>query len=133
MYLLIWTLRHTVPFYSSYSLEDGDAQLMKDGSVHSFNVIGLLSNTRYYYRVRSYNSQHTSGYSDIIDVVTLPIPPLALEADDVNDIALLLSGNPVIGIVSYRIEIGMIFHLIIHCLMFLFWYFLFCERGFESW
>ena len=69
--------------YSSYSLEDGDeTELMKNGSEYSFNVGGLLSNTRYYYRVRGYNNEYISGYSNIIDIVTLPIPPLALEADE---------------------------------------------------
>ena len=92
--------------YNSYSLEDGDDELMKNGSVYSFNVSGLLSNTRYYYRVRGYNNEHTSGYSDTVSVVTLPIPPLALEADDVNDDGFVAKWEPVSGIESYRIEIG---------------------------
>ena len=97
-----------LPFYSSYSLENGDVELMKDGSVHSFNVGGLLSNVRYYYRVRSYNSEHISGYSDIIDVVTLPIPPLALEADEdkIDMNSFVAMWDSVVGIESYRIEVG---------------------------
>ena len=70
------------------------SELMKNGSVYSFNVGGLLSNTVYYYRVRTYNSEFASDYSDTIDVVTLPIPPLALEANEMNDEwILLLIGN----------------------------------------
>ena len=92
--------------YSSYNLEDGDIELMKDGSVYSFNVGQLLPDTRYYYRIRGYNNEYTSGYSNIIDIVTLPIPPLALEADNIKNNSFIAKWDAVIGIESYRIEIG---------------------------
>ena len=83
----------------------------------------------YYYRVRGYNTEHTSGYSDTVNVVTLPSPPLALEAGSVEKNSFYCY----VGFCCRHRELShrgwkLIFHLMIYCLDdFCWWYFLFCE------
>jgi len=57
------------------------------GNVTSWLVDGLIANTQYFYRVIAYNSGGGSPYSNIISVITLPVPPArpdALPADPVG-------------------------------------------------
>jgi phosphodiesterase/alkaline phosphatase D-like protein len=57
------------------------------GNVTTYNVSGLNSDTKYFYRVRAYNNGGTSGNSNIITVNTLPLappPPNALAATNIS-------------------------------------------------
>lgn len=49
-------------------------------NVTSYSSIGLLGNTRYYYRVRSYNTAGNSGYSNTANDITAPQAPSGLAA-----------------------------------------------------
>src|SRR5262249_548823 len=59
----------------------GDAnfvQIAQAGpNVTSFNNTGLQPQTAYTYRVRSFNSTGTSGYSNYVEATTLIAPPAA--------------------------------------------------------
>src|SRR5262249_41363014 len=42
------------------------------GNALSHNIIGLSANTAYYYRVRAFNGNTSSGNSNVVSVTTLP-------------------------------------------------------------
>ena len=42
------------------------------GSALSHNVVGLSPSTTYYYRLRAYNENGTSGNSNVVSVTTVP-------------------------------------------------------------
>jgi len=45
--------------------------------VTSFSNLGLIANTRYFFRVRAYNRGGNSAYSNTAEATTLPKPPIA--------------------------------------------------------
>jgi phosphodiesterase/alkaline phosphatase D-like protein len=55
------------------------------GNSTSFNVIGLGSNTTYYYRVKAHNAGGESPYSNTITVITLPDPPAVPAANPASN------------------------------------------------
>ncbi|MCJ7820920.1 MAG: fibronectin type III domain-containing protein, partial [Bacteroidales bacterium] len=55
----------------------------------SLNIAGLNANSNYYYRVRASNSGGTSPNSEIVNVTTLPDPPLAPVSNEASDISQL--------------------------------------------
>src|ERR1051325_867504 len=64
-------------------------------NVSSYSNTGLLGNTRYYYRVRSYNTAGNSGYSNVANDITAPQAPstLAATAPAYNQIDLTWKDN----------------------------------------
>jgi phosphodiesterase/alkaline phosphatase D-like protein len=61
-------------------------------NVTNYTVTGLTAKSQYYYRIRAYNTNGTSGNSNIIEAVTLPNPPAApvgLSVKSCNDLVTL--------------------------------------------
>lgn len=54
-------------------------------NVVTYNNSGLLANTRYYYRVRAYNTAGDSAYSNLADDITGPAAPTALIVTTISD------------------------------------------------
>ncbi len=46
------------------------------GNVTTYQVSGINSNTKYYYRIRAYNGGGFSGNSNVISLTTLDVPPV---------------------------------------------------------
>ena len=57
------------------------------GNVTTYNVTGLNSATDYYYRLRAYNTDGTSGNSNVITVTTLPYSPSPPNASAATNIS----------------------------------------------
>jgi phosphodiesterase/alkaline phosphatase D-like protein len=57
---------------SSFTTYVNGYQNLDVGNVTTRNVTGLVQNTKYYYRVRAYNSGGTSSASNVINLKTKP-------------------------------------------------------------
>lgn len=62
------------------------------GNVVTYNVTGLLAGTNYYFQVRAYNANGTSGNSNIISTSTVVAAPV------LSSVAIPTQGNNAVGI-----------------------------------
>ena len=75
-------------------------------NVQSYGNTGLTAGTRYWYRVRAYNSAGNSAYTDQVAATTLSIPavPTGLAATAVSAAVVDVSWTDVATETSYRLE-----------------------------
>jgi len=79
------------------------------GNVNSISVTGLTAGTVYYYRVRAYDANGTSGNSNIISVTTLtppPAAPTAAAASSITQTGFTANWNSVSGATGYIINVA---------------------------
>jgi hypothetical protein len=69
-------------------------------------VGGLSAGTAYKYRIRAVNVNGTSGNSNIIDVLTLPAPPVAVAASNVSASGFTANWNAVPSATAYRLDVS---------------------------
>ncbi len=74
--------------------------------VTTFASMGLSGDTRYYFRVRGYNSAGDGAHSPIADAVTFVAAPDSLSATPVSTSQVDLSWTDVSGELGYRIEVS---------------------------
>ncbi len=67
--------------------------------MNNFSITGLESNTDYHIRVKAFNNEGESGYSQEIQVKTLVTDVYAVKVDNVNN-KIVLAPNPTNGIVN---------------------------------
>ena len=78
-------------------------------NVNTFHVnSGISSGTTYYYRVTANNTSGTSGPSNIISLVTVPPPPLALDPEPVNTTttSFIARWNTTLGATKYFLDVS---------------------------
>lgn len=67
---------------------------------------GLQPNTRYYYRVRAVNEAGTTANSNVIEVLTTPMAPIALLPTAQTISSFQANWNLVSGISNYRLDVA---------------------------
>ncbi len=73
----------------------------------STGVGPTFQNTTHYYKVRaSNNGQRTSSFSNVIEVTTLPMAPIALDGTDVNSNSFTANWTSVDGISEYKVYVA---------------------------
>jgi parallel beta-helix repeat protein len=81
-------------------------------NVLSYSIIGLTTNTTYYYRIRAYNADGTSANSNTITVTTLINPPAPPSAPTVNaamnitQTSFTANWNSTTGATSYHLDVA---------------------------
>jgi len=76
------------------------------GAVTSFTVSGLTAATTYYYRVRAYTAGGAGSNSNFVTVVTLPVAPVATEANSVTRTDFNATWNIVSGASGYQLDVA---------------------------
>jgi predicted phage tail protein len=79
------------------------------GNVLTYNVVGLASNTTYYYRVRAVNSIGNSANSSVITATTLltiPSSPIALAASSIGSTGFTANWSASATATGYRLDIS---------------------------
>ena len=76
------------------------------GNILIYSISGLNVNTNYYYRVRAYNTSGSSGNSNIITVLTAPLPPVTLDATLSSENSFTANWNSSVGATGYRIDVS---------------------------
>lgn len=76
------------------------------GNVITFSVTGLIVNTNYYFRVRSFNGSGTSGNSNVITVLTAPPIPTANAATSSGETSFVANWNLSVGATGYRLDVS---------------------------
>lgn len=101
------------PNVSSYTIElsnNNFTSILKSESVTSgisYEFIGLTSGTPYSIRVRAKNANSlSSGNSNIVNVMTTPIPPTLESVSNVGQTTALVKWPPVTGAGIYRVDIS---------------------------
>jgi len=70
-------------------------------------VTQLNGNTEYFYRVSATNlNQNPSGYSNIINVITLPNAPIALAGSDITEASFQANWETVTGVTEYLLYVS---------------------------
>jgi hypothetical protein len=94
---------------NAFSFYVGGYQNRDVSSATSFPVSGLSANASYYYRVRAYNLNGTSGNSSTITVTTsalsLPAPPTATPATGVTSTAFTANWSSSAGATGYNLDV----------------------------
>jgi hypothetical protein len=71
------------------------------------NVDSRQENTEYFYRVRASNDSNSfSDFSNVINVITLPDPPFALDASEFTTSSMIINWTAVSGIDKYQLFIS---------------------------
>lgn len=73
----------------------------------SHAVTGLVAGTTYYYRVRAHNSPSgTSGTTGVIEVITLPDPPVSAAATQIGQVVFTANWGAVTGASHYFLDVS---------------------------
>ena len=73
----------------------------------SINIEGLLTNTRYYFRIKAYNSYTSSAYSETSSTKTDSItPPVAQQPPNVGEYEIYAKWTLVPGATSYSLDVA---------------------------
>ena len=77
------------------------------GNLISFSVnSGLSPNTTYYYRLRAYDIDGITGYSNVITIKTAPVPPVATAATNVSEVSFSANWGAVTGATKYYLDVA---------------------------
>ena len=76
------------------------------GNVTSKSVSGLSANSTYYYRVRTYTAEGTSGNSNFITVVTIPTAPIIKAASLITSTGFTANWSLSSGATGYRLDVS---------------------------
>ncbi|KAF0142681.1 MAG: fibronectin type III domain-containing protein [Stygiobacter sp.] len=77
------------------------------GNVTSFNVnSGLSSGSTYYYRLRAYDIDGITGYSNVISLVMPPPSPVATEATNKTEVSFSANWNSSAGSNGYKFDVS---------------------------
>lgn len=93
----------TDPLFSSFL---PGYQNLSVGPVTTYQVTGLSAGTEYYYRVRAYSANGTSGNSGTISVTTLPPPPNTTAGTGITRYAFNANWESVTGATGYYLDIA---------------------------
>jgi phosphodiesterase/alkaline phosphatase D-like protein len=76
------------------------------GNVTSRAISGLSAGTNYYYRVRAYSGEGTSGNSNTVTVITVPAAPGANAATGVTSHWFTANWDNTTGATGYRLDVS---------------------------
>lgn len=76
------------------------------GNVTTLSITGLSANTTYFYRVRAYNGNGTSGNSGTITVTASPVAPTATAANNFGETTLNANWNASAGAGGYLLDVS---------------------------
>ncbi len=76
------------------------------GNVTHFDIINLKPGTLYYYRIRAVNSGGTSVNSNIVQVITIPASPNALDPDEFTSNGFTARWDAVDGAETYYLDVS---------------------------
>ncbi len=71
------------------------------------SVTGLESGTTYYYRIRAYNSNGTSGNSETIITQTVPDAPVSNSATSIGKTSFAANWNSAVGSIEYYLDVAL--------------------------
>lgn len=94
----------TSPVFASFvtGYQNLDVGLVTTFAVNS----GIISGNTYYYRVRAYDVDGTTGYSNVITLTTAPDAPVASAASAVNESSFTANWSSVTGATKYFLDIA---------------------------
>jgi PKD repeat protein len=79
------------------------------GNIQLFSISGLIADTKYYYRVRAYNTGGSSTYSNTISLTTLPNPPSAPNvnyATSISQTSFIANWDPAPTATGYLLDVS---------------------------
>jgi parallel beta-helix repeat protein len=82
------------------------------GNLLSFSISGLTANSKYYYRIRAYNTGGTSASSNTITLTTLlnppppPSAPVANDATGITQVSLTANWNTTASATGYKLDVA---------------------------
>lgn len=107
----IWTANTITP--EAYLIDVSEAEdfssfvhqdLLSTSS--SKEIIGLNGGTTYYYRIRAQNKTGISGYSDPVELLTMPNPPTITTATDIQPNSFIANWNAEPHATAYYIDVS---------------------------
>lgn len=97
-------------YYIDVSTDNFATFVYQNADAHNFTlspISGLTSNTRYYFRVRSYDVHGgVSDYSNVLTTYTLLLAPVATEASNITSIGMTANWGPVSGAAGYYLDVS---------------------------
>ncbi|MBI3124513.1 MAG: fibronectin type III domain-containing protein [Ignavibacteriales bacterium] len=76
------------------------------GNVTIFGVDGLTAGANYYYRVRAFNSSGTSTNSNVINLITVSLAPVANAATTITPSSFDANWNASVGAAKYYLDVA---------------------------
>jgi hypothetical protein len=78
------------------------------GNVITKNVVGLIADTTYYYRVRAYSTSGATNSSNVISTRTStpPATPIAIDATDIDFFSFTANWNASVGATGYYLDVS---------------------------
>lgn len=95
-----------VSISSNFSTFLSGYQNLDVGASVSRTISGLSSGTTYYYRVRAYDVDGITGYSNTTTVTTAPLPPSVSAATDINQSSFTANWAASTGATKYYIDVS---------------------------
>lgn len=97
-------------YYIDVSTDNFSTFVYQNQDAHNFTlalISGLSSNTRYYFRVRSYDVHGgVSDYSNTLTAYTLLLAPVATEASDITTTGMTAHWGSVAGATGYYLDVS---------------------------
>ena len=76
------------------------------GSAISYTVTGLSAGSTYYYRLRAYDIDGITGYSNVVTLVTAPLPPVASAVSNVTEASFYANWSASTGATKYYLDVA---------------------------